>query len=81
MAGRRGFTMERLFNLREGLGVKDDTLPDRLFTLPIPDGPSKGAVVDKTDFDAELQEYYKLWGWDSGGVPTRDALEALGIRV
>jgi aldehyde:ferredoxin oxidoreductase len=81
MAGRRGFTMERLFNLREGLGIRDDTLPDRLFTHPIPDGPSKGAVVDRTDFDAELQEYYKLWGWDSGGVPTRDALEALGIRV
>jgi aldehyde:ferredoxin oxidoreductase len=77
--GARIWTVERLFNLREGIGRKDDTLPERLFTVPIHDGPSKGAVVNKADFDNELQEYYRLWGWDSEGVPTRDALRALGI--
>jgi aldehyde:ferredoxin oxidoreductase len=79
MVGARIWTVERLFNLREGLGRRDDTLPERLFTLPIDEGPSKGAVVNKTDFDSELQEYYRLWGWDSEGVPTKDSLRALGI--
>ena len=79
--GARSWTMERLFNLREGLSRKDDTLPDRLFTLAIHDGPSKGAVVNKADFDRELEEYYRLWGWDSDGVPTRDALDRLDIRA
>jgi aldehyde:ferredoxin oxidoreductase len=77
--GARSWTMERLFNLREGLGKRDDTLPERLFTLPIDDGPSKGAVVNKADFDREIEEYYKLWGWTSEGVPTKDALDKLGM--
>lgn len=79
--GARIWNVERLFNLREGLSKKDDTLPERLFTLPIDDGPSKGAVVNKADFDAELEEYYRLWGWTADGVPTSETLAALGIRV
>jgi len=79
--GARGWTMERLFNLREGLSKKDDTLPDRLFTTPIHDGPSKGAVVSREDFEAELQEYYRLWGWTPDGVPTREALAELGLKL
>ena len=77
--GARSWTVERLFNLREGLGRKDDTLPDRFFTLPIHDGPSKGAVVNREDFDKEIGEYYALWGWDEQGVPTKGALDDLGI--
>jgi len=79
--GARAWTMERLFNLREGLGRKDDDLPERFFTLPIHDGPSKGAVVNRKDFEEELQEYYRLWGWDSEGVPTEETLEKLQIRI
>ena len=79
--GARSWTMERLFNLREGLSKKDDTLPDRLFTTPIHDGPSKGAVVNKADFDNELQEYYKVWGWNADGVPTKETLDKFGIRI
>jgi aldehyde:ferredoxin oxidoreductase len=79
MIGARAWTIERLFNLREGLSKKDDTLPGRLFNTPIHDGPSKGAVVNKADFDSELEAYYTAWGWDKDGVPTREALEKLGI--
>ncbi len=77
--GARSWTVERMFNLREGLGRKDDTLPDRFFTLPIHDGPSKGAVVSREDFEKELEAYYALWGWDEQGVPTKQALSELGI--
>jgi len=79
--GARAWTMERLFNLREGLGRKDDDLPERFFTMPIHDGPSKGAVVNRKNFEEELQEYYRLWGWDSEGVPTEETLETLQIRI
>jgi aldehyde:ferredoxin oxidoreductase len=79
--GARGWTMERLFNLREGLSKKDDTLPERMFTLPIPEGPSKGAVVNKADFVAELEAYYRLWGWTDDGVPTKEALDKLGVKA
>jgi aldehyde:ferredoxin oxidoreductase len=79
--GERVWTIERLFNLREGLSKKDDTLPDRLFTLPIHDGPSKGAVVNRADFDNELLEYYAAWGWSSDGVPTSETMERLGMSL
>lgn len=79
--GARGWTVERLFNLREGLSRKDDTLPERMFTLAIPEGPSKGAVVNKADFEKELTEYYRAWGWTPEGVPTRESLSALGISL
>lgn len=77
--GVRVWTVERLFNLREGLSKKDDTLPERLFTVPIHDGPSKGAVINKADFDKELEEYYRLWGWTADGIPTKETLAKLGI--
>jgi aldehyde:ferredoxin oxidoreductase len=81
LVGERSWTMERLFNLREGIGKKDDTLPERLFTTPIHDGPSKGAVVNKADFDKELEEYYALWGWTIDGIPTKESLDKLGIGL
>jgi len=81
LIGARAWTMERLFNLREGIGKKDDTLPERLFTTPIHDGPSKGAVVNKADFDNEIEAYYALWGWTKEGVPTKETMDKLGIRA
>jgi len=44
MTGERIFALERLFNKREGLGRKDDTLPERLLKEPMPEGPAKGRV-------------------------------------
>ena len=77
--GERVWTLERMYNLREGFSKEDDTLPERLFTTPIHDGPSKGAVVDKDDFINELEAYYDLWGWSKEGVPGKEALERLGL--
>jgi aldehyde:ferredoxin oxidoreductase len=79
--GERVWTLERLFNLREGFSKRDDTLPDRLFTLPIHDGPSKGAVVNREDFVNELEAYYALWGWSKDGVPGKEALQRLGLAL
>ena len=53
--------VERDFNLREGLRVEDDTLPERFIDTPIPDGPSKGAVID---IDRLVKDYYEIKGWE-----------------
>ena len=79
--GERVWNIERLFNLREGLSRKDDTLPERLFTVPIHDGPSKGAVVNKEDFEAELGQYYSIWGWSPEGVPTPETIARLELGI
>ncbi|MDD5712662.1 MAG: aldehyde ferredoxin oxidoreductase C-terminal domain-containing protein, partial [Smithellaceae bacterium] len=73
--GDRGFNMERLFNLREGLTGKDDTLPKR-FT-DVPQIPGKDAM--RVRLDKMMPKYYKLRGWDKNGVPTAKRMKRLGM--
>ncbi len=76
MVGERVWTLERLYNLREGFTKDDDTLPDRLLNEPVADGPSEGFVVK---LDPMLKEYYAFRGWDKNGVPTEAKLQELGL--
>jgi aldehyde:ferredoxin oxidoreductase len=77
--GRRIWTLTRLFNTREGFSRQHDGIPPRIYLDPLPDGNPKGKVVPKDDFETMLTEYYKLWGWDDQGKPTRAAIEELGL--
>jgi hypothetical protein len=77
----RAWNLTRLFNVREGFTRKDNTLPERIFTLASTRGPSKGQVVDKKAFEKMLDEYYQIAGWDrSTGIPTKEILMELGIE-
>ena len=76
LAGERGFNLERLINLRQGLKASDDTLPKRLLgELQREDAPDS-----KVKLDEMLGEYYKIRGWSIDGVPTESRLKRLGIR-
>jgi len=77
--GERICTLERAFNVREGISRKDDTLPWRIQHEPIPDGPSKGAFCPPEELDKMLDEYYELRGWSHDGIPTPERLRALGL--
>ena len=80
LAGERINNVGRLFNIREGLGRKDDTLPYKVMHLPIPDeGPSKGAYVTQAELDLLLDDYYEARGWTKEGVPTVEKLKELGM--
>jgi aldehyde:ferredoxin oxidoreductase len=68
-----------LINVREGITRKQDTLPERLFKDPVPEGPTKGKVVSVESFETMLNDYYSLRGWDSQGIPTKEKLDSLGI--
>lgn len=73
--GDRGYNIERLYNLREGLTAKDDSLPDRITKVPqVPGRPD--TVVN---LPAMLPTYYQVRGWDSNGIPTEARLRRLGI--
>ncbi|MCX8173592.1 MAG: aldehyde ferredoxin oxidoreductase family protein [Thermoplasmata archaeon] len=74
--GERIATLRRLFNVREGLDATDDYLPERFLKEPLPDGPSKGQVVN---LEVMLKEYYLLRNWDENGLPTRECAEKLGL--
>jgi aldehyde:ferredoxin oxidoreductase len=74
--GERIWNMERQFNLKAGLGIKDDTLPKRILEEPATSGTGKGLVCQ---LDKMLPEYYQLRGWNAEGVPTRETLQRLGL--
>ncbi len=79
--GERIYTIERMFNLREGFSRKDDTLPERYFEEPTQVGLpiAKGKRIDKDKFEKMLDEYYALHGWDEDGLPKKEALERSGL--
>jgi aldehyde:ferredoxin oxidoreductase len=75
--GMRTMCQERLFNMREGITRKDDTLPARLLNEPKPDGPTKGVVVP---LEKLTDDYYRAMGWDlSTGNPGDALLDELEI--
>ncbi len=78
--GERIYNLERLIMNKYGFDKKDDRLPKRLYTEPLPDGPSKGEVVDAQQFERMLEEYYKLRGWVDG-KPTPEKLRELGLEA
>jgi aldehyde:ferredoxin oxidoreductase len=80
--GERIYTIERLFNNREGFSRKDDMLPKRYFEEATPIGLPriKDRKIDREKFEKMLNEYYALHGWDNNGVPTEESIRKLGIE-
>ena len=74
-AGERGYTLERLFNLREGIGKDKDWLAKRFTDVPL----EKGNEKSKVPLAQMLPRYYKLRGWDENGMPTQKTLNKLDL--
>lgn len=77
--GERIYTLERMMLVKDGISRKDDTLPQRYFNEPIPEGPAQGEVILEKEFSEMLDEYYRLHHWDSNGMPKRKAIRNLGL--
>jgi aldehyde:ferredoxin oxidoreductase len=77
--GERTTTLARLFNVREGFDRKDDTLPERMFE-PLETGILTGVKLDREQFEAALDTYYEMMGWDvATGIPREARLYQLNI--
>lgn len=75
-AGERGYNLERLINIRQGLKASDDTLPKRLTSeLQNADDPDSIVKLDKM-----IKDYYRLRGWDNNGIPSKKTLDRLGLE-
>jgi len=75
----RTMTMARLFNIREGLTVADDKLPNRFFK-PKRNGVLSTKFYDPKQLEKAKRYYYTLMGWDAKtGIPTTEKLQELGI--
>jgi len=60
----------RKFNLREGLTIEDDFLPPRLLKEKLEN--QKG--ISKDELTQLIQDYYKLRGWDTNGIPRKEGI-------
>ena len=76
-AGRRLITLDRAFNVREGIRRESDALPHRFMDEPLPEGPAKDAVAVLGPL---LDQYYRAYDWDvETGLPTYRSLRAFGL--
>ncbi len=75
-AGERIWNLQKVFNIKAGLGKDDDTLPERLMDTPLSSGAPAGETWHREPL---LSQYYGERGWDSTGRPTDDTLRRLGI--
>jgi aldehyde:ferredoxin oxidoreductase len=79
LAGERCVTMARLFNLRSGLGRKDDVLPVRTTMHHVNESPTEQPIATET-LDAAVSDFYGVMGWDrQDGVPTKGKLDQLDL--
>lgn len=72
----RGFALQRIINVRDGMSRKDDTLPPKMGLAAIVGGR---AGKTPTPHDRILDDYYRLRGWDDEGIPKAETLEELGL--
>lgn len=77
--GKRRLNFFRAFNAREGLDRKDDKLPKKFFKQLQGSGPTAGIALSHEEVEAAIDEYYKLAGWTSNGIPTQETLASLDI--
>ena len=79
LIGERIWNVGRLFNVREGFGRQEDMPPPALFNRPLRNGKAAGRTYTHEAYEAALDEYYSLRGWNREGVPTPEKLAALGL--
>ena len=79
--GERINNLARLYNIREGFTRKDDHLPIKVMTTPVPDETvSKGCHITQEELDFMLDDYYENRGWTRDGVPTLEKIKELGLE-
>jgi aldehyde:ferredoxin oxidoreductase len=77
--GRRVINLLRVFNIRHGFSVDQDSFSPRLGEPPL-DGPGKGQSLAPA-FEEIKRCYYKEMGWDERtGFPFQATLQELGLE-
>lgn len=79
-AGERIWTLEKMFNAREGFRRADDRLPPSMTSIVFTTGPKKGASFPAEKQESLLDKYYGDRGWEvKTSLPTPAKLKSLGL--
>lgn len=82
LVGERILTLERIFNIRQGLTAEDDIkVSPRLLEPAPPDaGPAAGKTIAPY-LEGWVRDYYRTLGWDpKTGKPLKSTLRRLGLE-
>ena len=80
VAGERIWNLTRLYNNKAGFSKSDDSMPKKIMEQGLLNGPHKGRILRKEDFDKMLKKYYEFRGWDPKGHPLEAKLSELGLK-
>jgi len=69
------YDLTRAINMRFGISRKDDYPPERVFTLPMTEGPHAGKILKREDYEKILDLYYEKRGWSKEGLVDEKKLE------
>ena len=78
-AGERINTLKKLFNQRQDWQPRDDWLPPRLLSEPLPTGVAQGVRLTATELREMIQGYYKARGWDENGFVPEEKRRELNL--
>lgn len=73
LSGERTWYLRRAFNLRLGVGLESDTLPERIIRQ------IQESQAPLANFKTALNEFYKQRELDDRGVPSAQKLAAVGL--
>ncbi len=76
--GERLVHMEKIFNIRRGGSIGQDSLPELFLQSPITKGPIRGR---KVNLKPMIQEFYQCMGWDESGRPTATILQRFNLII
>ncbi len=68
------YDLTRAINMRYGISRKDDYPPERVFTLPMTEGPHAGKILKREEYETILDIYYQKRGWSKEGLVNEDNL-------
>jgi aldehyde:ferredoxin oxidoreductase len=78
--GERIYVLERFLNSLNGFSIADDDLPERFFSE---EGTSSATIrvkpLDRQEFLAARDNYYRIRGYDRDGIPTRELMERMDL--
>ena len=80
--GERAWNLQRMINVREGIGRADDRLPEMVRKIPEFGAYSSVAECEIKDYEQMLDEHYEARGWSkAAGIPTKEKLHELGLEL
>jgi aldehyde:ferredoxin oxidoreductase len=82
LIGERVINLQRLFNIREGFGIKDDLIPKRMMEKPLFGEYKDQEECVISDYEGMLKEYYYARDWDvKTGKPKIEKIKKLQIEI